>query len=266
LLALQRCLRLAAIELCCLPRRALVGELALECRAVFPCAFFGPVGALAGGLGALLGACGALVGLVGERVASLGVFCGAGRFPAGGASACLGFAGVGVGLVAVVFGGACALQCAVAVLLGLLGARELARGSLLGLPGGALGRGLRGDGGLGAGGGVLGAALGVFGERLGVACSRLGVARSLAGGLFCRLCLRGDRPVEAAARPSGVPDRRFRTRRRLPGGGARETRFARCARAGRSSGCSCARGVTLAILRSSTPAAAAAVAYPARSE
>ena len=156
LFALQRCLRLAAIELRCLSRRALVGELTLERRAVFPCALFDPVDALGGDLGALLGACGALVGLVGELVASLGVFCGAGYFPLGGASARLGFAGLCVGLVAVVFGGACALQCAVAVLPGLLGARELARGSLLGLPGGDLGCGLRGDGGLGAALGVLG--------------------------------------------------------------------------------------------------------------
>jgi len=34
------------------------------------------------------------------------------------------------------------------VLFGLLGARQLARGSLFGLPGGGLGRGLGGDGGL----------------------------------------------------------------------------------------------------------------------
>ena len=36
----------------------------------------------------------------------------------------------------------------VAVLFGLLGARKLARGSVLGLPGGGLGGGLGGDGGL----------------------------------------------------------------------------------------------------------------------
>jgi hypothetical protein len=36
----------------------------------------------------------------------------------------------------------------VAVLFGLLGARQLARGSLFGLPGGGLGGGLGGDGGL----------------------------------------------------------------------------------------------------------------------
>jgi hypothetical protein len=83
---LQRCLRLAAIKLCCLSGRALVGELTLERRAVFPSALFDPVGALAGGLGALLGAGGALLGLVGELVAALGVFCGASGFPLGGAS------------------------------------------------------------------------------------------------------------------------------------------------------------------------------------
>jgi hypothetical protein len=73
LLALQRCLRLAAVELCCLSGGALVGELTLERRAVFPCAFFDPVGALGGGLGAPLGAGGALLGLLGELLASLGV-------------------------------------------------------------------------------------------------------------------------------------------------------------------------------------------------
>jgi hypothetical protein len=41
LLALQRCLRLAVLELCCLSAGAFVGELALERRAVLPCALAG---------------------------------------------------------------------------------------------------------------------------------------------------------------------------------------------------------------------------------
>jgi hypothetical protein len=70
LLALRRCLRLAAIELGCLSRRAFVGELALERRAVFACALFGPVGALAGGLGALLDAIELADWLIGAQAAS----------------------------------------------------------------------------------------------------------------------------------------------------------------------------------------------------
>ncbi len=75
-LAALRCVRLAAIEVCCLSRGAFVGELALERRAVLAGVFLGSVRALAGGLGALLGAGGAVVGFVGEFVASLDVCCG----------------------------------------------------------------------------------------------------------------------------------------------------------------------------------------------
>jgi hypothetical protein len=42
---------LAAIELCCLSAGAFVGELALERRAVLPCALVDPLSALAGGVG-----------------------------------------------------------------------------------------------------------------------------------------------------------------------------------------------------------------------
>jgi hypothetical protein len=87
LLTLQRCLCLAAVELCCLSRGAFVGELTLERRAVLPGALFDPVGALAGGFGALLGVGGALLGFVCELVGALGVFRGSGGFPPGGASA-----------------------------------------------------------------------------------------------------------------------------------------------------------------------------------
>jgi hypothetical protein len=65
LCTLQRCLRLAALELGRLSRRALVAELSLERCAVLAGAFLDAVGALGGGLGALFGAGGALVGLVG---------------------------------------------------------------------------------------------------------------------------------------------------------------------------------------------------------
>ena len=74
LLALQRGVRLAALELRRLPRRALVAELTLLRRALFAGALLDAVGALGGGLGALVGADGALVGLLGELVAALSVF------------------------------------------------------------------------------------------------------------------------------------------------------------------------------------------------
>jgi hypothetical protein len=67
LFTLQRCLRVAAIELCCLSRGALVDELTIERRALLAGALLDSVGALGGGLGSLLGAGGALVGLQGER-------------------------------------------------------------------------------------------------------------------------------------------------------------------------------------------------------
>jgi hypothetical protein len=114
LLAVQRGLCLAALELGCLSGGAFVGELALERRVVLPCALLDPLRALARG---------ALLGFTSELVASLGVLAGAGCLLLGGAGACPRFACLGGGLVAIVLGGACALLCAVAVLLGLFGAR-----------------------------------------------------------------------------------------------------------------------------------------------
>jgi hypothetical protein len=99
------------------------------------------------------------------------------------------FARLAERLIALVFGVACALQRAVAVLLGVLGACELARGPLLGSPCGALGCGLGGDSGLAARNRVLRAVLGVLGERLGVSLAPLGVPRPFTRGLFCRLRL-----------------------------------------------------------------------------
>ena len=106
--------------------------------------------------------------------AAFGVFGCAGGFSLGGSSARLGVTGLRVGLVAFVFGGAGAFERVVAVLLGLLGTRQVARGSVLGLRGGGLGGGLGGDGGLRARDRVLGATLGVFGDRLCVALSGFG--------------------------------------------------------------------------------------------
>lgn len=181
------------IELRCLSRRALIGELTLERRALFAGTLLGPISALNRGLGALLGAGGALVSFAGELVAALGVFPRSGGFSFGAASACFGVVGQDVGLVAFVFGDACALERVVALLLSPLGALALARGSLGGLPAGGLRGRLGGDGGLRAGDRVLRATLGVLSERLRVALSRFGIARAVTGCLFGRLCLRRGR-------------------------------------------------------------------------
>jgi hypothetical protein len=116
LLTLQRCLRLAAIELRCLSRCALVGELTIE-RGAFLAGALLDSGAVCGGLGALLGAGGALVSFGGELVAALGVFGRSGGFALGVGSARLGVAGARVGLVAVALGGAGAVERGVAVAL-----------------------------------------------------------------------------------------------------------------------------------------------------
>ncbi len=145
LCTLKGCVCLAALELGCLSRCALVGELALERRAFLAGALLDPVGAVGGGLGALLGVGGALVRFVGERVAALGVVGGSGGFSLGGRSARFGLSGLCVGLIAGALAGAGALQRVIAVLFGLSGPLALARCLPLGLSSGRLRGGLRGD-------------------------------------------------------------------------------------------------------------------------
>jgi len=160
---------------------------------VLPRALLDPVRALAGGLRAILGAVGALIGCASELVAALSVRGRARGFALRGEGARLRLARLRDRLITLGFGATRALQSAVAVLLGLLGARQLARRSLIGLPRDALSGGLRGHGGLRADKRVLAAPLGVLGRRLGVSLPRLGAARSLARGSFCLLRSRGRR-------------------------------------------------------------------------
>jgi hypothetical protein len=186
LLALYRGLRLGAIELRCLSRHAFLGELMLKRRAFLARALVDPVCTFARGLGALLG-------VAGERVASLGVLPGASGFPLARERARLRFARLRAGLIALTLGGARTLERVIAMLLSLLRARQLACGSLLGLPGGGLSGRLRGDGSVRADDRVLRATLGILGKRLGGALSRLGVRGSLERSVLRLLRLRRGR-------------------------------------------------------------------------